>query len=78
MKSPRKAEQSHLEGLPGQLSGELARLLVGLERQKAELGPIADELIDLLSQLGGQAPPREYADADAVALEEMQLNPSSG
>ena len=35
--------------LPG---GELAHLLAGLERQKEELGPIADELIGLLHRLG--------------------------
>ncbi len=30
------------------LQGDLAQLLAGLERQREELGPIADELIDLL------------------------------
>lgn len=28
--------------------GDLAHLLAGLERQREDLGPIADELIDLL------------------------------
>jgi hypothetical protein len=30
----------------------IVHLLSGLERQKKELGPIADELIDLLNRLG--------------------------
>lgn len=39
--------------------GEVATLLAGLERQKEELGPIADELIDLLRHLGvGKPPPQ--------------------
>ena len=41
--------------LPG---SELAHLLAGLERQKEELGPIADELIGLLHHLGVDLPPR--------------------
>lgn len=41
--------------LPGT---ELAHLLAGLERQKEELGPIADELIGLLHHLGVDLPPR--------------------
>jgi hypothetical protein len=32
------------------LKGDLAQLLAGLERQREELGPIADELIDLLRE----------------------------
>lgn len=32
--------------------GELAKLLAGLERQREELGPIAEELIELLRRLG--------------------------
>lgn len=31
--------------------GDLAQLLAGLERQKEDLGPIAEELLDLLRQL---------------------------
>jgi len=50
--------------MPG---GELAHLLAGLERQKEELGPIADELIDLLHRLGVDLPPREIP----------RVNPSS-
>jgi len=39
--------------------GEVATLLAGLERQKEELGPIAEELIDLLHHLGvGKPPPQ--------------------
>ena len=41
--------------LPG---SELAHLLAGLERQKEELGPIADELIGLLHRLGVEVPPQ--------------------
>ncbi|MGQ9684749.1 MAG: hypothetical protein ACUVT2_00370 [Thiobacillaceae bacterium] len=33
---------------PPLLKGDLAHLLAGLERQREDLGPIADELIDLL------------------------------
>lgn len=32
-------------------------ILAGLERQKEDLGPIAEELIDLLHQLGVDEPP---------------------
>lgn len=49
-------------------SSELAQLLMGLERQKEELGPIAVELIDLLHRLGVGSSPRQ---ADLV-------NPSNG
>lgn len=37
--------------------GEAAALLAGLELQKEELGPIAEELIDLLRHLGVGKPP---------------------
>jgi hypothetical protein len=50
--------------LPG---SELTHLLAGLERQKEELGPIADELIGLLHRLGVEIPPRG----------DVQLKPSS-
>jgi hypothetical protein len=53
-----------ISNMPG---GELAHLLAGLERQKEELGPIADELIGLLHRLGVNLPPRET----------NQVNPSS-
>jgi hypothetical protein len=33
-------------------SNAIQHLLIGLERQKEELGPIADELISLLYRLG--------------------------
>ena len=36
---------------------EAAALLAGLERQKEELGPIAEEIIDLLRHLGVDEPP---------------------
>lgn len=49
---------------PPLLKGDLAQLLAGLERQKEDLGPIADELLDLLRQ-----PPAEPANPS---------NPSSG
>ncbi len=39
--------------------GEAACILAGLERQREELGPIAEELIALLRHLGvGKPPPR--------------------
>lgn len=37
--------------------GEAATILAGLERQRTELGPIAEELIDLLQRLGVGKPP---------------------
>jgi hypothetical protein len=36
----------------------LMHLLTGLVRQKEELGPIADELIDVLQRLGVEARPQ--------------------
>ncbi|MEW5769746.1 MAG: hypothetical protein AB1831_05210 [Pseudomonadota bacterium] len=39
--------------------GEVAQLLSGLERQKEELGPIAEELLQLLHEMGvSESPPR--------------------
>ena len=60
---------SPLESPTGQKApgGELTHLLVGLERQKEELGPIADELIGLLHRLGVVTPPRP----------DCSVNPSS-
>jgi hypothetical protein len=44
-----KSGSSGQEQDPPPLSkGDLAQLLAGLERQREDLGPIADELIDLL------------------------------
>lgn len=51
----------------GDLLSEAATLLAGLERQKEELGPIAEELIDLLRHLGVDQPP----------LQDPLLNPYS-
>jgi hypothetical protein len=51
----------------GDLLAEAATLLAGLERQKEELGPIAEELIELLRHLGVDKPP----------LQDSLLNPSS-
>lgn len=43
--------------------GDVAQLvLLGLERQKEELGPIAVELLDLLHRLGVSESPPEKAD----------------
>lgn len=50
------------------LDNELAHLLAGLERQKEELGPIADELIELLRRYGVEIP----------AGEREPVNPSGG
>ena len=49
-------ETAAISKLPG---NELAHLLAGLERQKEELGPIADELIGLLHRLGVNLPSQE-------------------
>lgn len=48
-------ETAAIAKLPG---SELEHLLAGLERQKEELGPIADELIGLLHRLGVELPHR--------------------
>ena len=43
--------------LDGSSCKVVVALLAGLERQKEELGPIADELLDLLHHLGAGKPP---------------------
>jgi hypothetical protein len=37
-------------------AGELEHLLAGLERQKEELGPIAEELLAMLRRYGVETP----------------------
>lgn len=54
-------------------SREVSRLLSGLESQKAELGPIADELLKLL-RLG----PRAAEGDEASPRSESVLTPSHG
>jgi hypothetical protein len=49
------SRQNALSG--GAPRSELASIMAGLERQKEELGPIADELIDLFRYLGVDMPP---------------------
>ncbi|MCS6787318.1 MAG: hypothetical protein NZ524_09850 [Thiobacillaceae bacterium] len=44
------------EDPPTPRQGELEQLLDGLERQREDLGPIADELLDLLRPLARQGP----------------------
>lgn len=44
---------------------DVAHLLLELQRQRGELGPIADELLDMLRCLGAVAPGR------------AEINPSS-
>ncbi|GEM_PF-2201708 len=75
-----KMSSTHRAAQPraGAISGEVTRLLAGLERQKAELGPIAEELLELLYHMGGQVPPAENVQLDETGLEEIRLNPSSG
>ncbi|MDD5388877.1 MAG: hypothetical protein PHD37_06000 [Gallionellaceae bacterium] len=56
---PQAGNSSQITISEAYLLGEVATLLAGLERQKEELGPIADELIDLLHHLGvGKPPPQ--------------------
>ena len=56
--TPPRADNSRLSSEEYDLS-DLVSLVAGLERQKEELGPIAEELIDLLRHLGvGKPPPR--------------------
>jgi len=50
------------------VSGEVTQLMLGLEQQKDELGPIALELLELFHHLGVGEPTPEHAD----------LSPSSG
>ena len=66
---------THHSARPGELlaPGEVARfdvsqLMAGLERQREELGPIADELLEILHHLGVS----ESAPGD------MDVTPSSG
>ena len=49
--SDSRAESSSNQQKPGSRH-QVKYLLAGLERQKDELGPIADELIVMLKQLG--------------------------
>jgi len=50
-----------------QRTGQLGCLLAGLQRHKEELGPIADELLDLLERFGAHATPVDLT----------SINPSS-
>jgi hypothetical protein len=63
MNSPHRARPDEFYS-----SGEVAQLLQGLERQKEELGPIAEELLELLHRMGVNEPPPETPD----------LTPSNG
>jgi hypothetical protein len=50
-------------------SGEISQLLAGLEQQKEELGPIADELLALFHGMGVNSAPE---------TRNVDLNPSNG
>jgi hypothetical protein len=54
---PRVGNSHQISISDGYPLSEVATILVGLERQKEELGPIAEELIDLLQHLGVVKPP---------------------
>lgn len=54
----------------------ISDLLAGLERQRKELGPIADELISLLHRLGVREIPRDVA-ATPLPKPSWKANPSS-
>lgn len=58
MNTPHQVPPLEISAITNITGGELAHLLAGLERQKEELGPIADELIALLHRLGVDIPPR--------------------
>ena len=64
---PRAGNSRQITISDGYPLSELATILAGLERQKEELGPIAEELIDLLHHLGVGKPP----------LQDQWVNPSS-
>ncbi len=67
MNTPQQFPHEEIKSVAGLPGGELAHLLAGLERQKEELGPIADELIGLLRRLGVGSLPQEAS---------LQVNPS--
>jgi hypothetical protein len=46
----------HEHGQICEPTGELEQLLAGLERQKEELGPIAEELLAMLRRYGVETP----------------------
>lgn len=62
---PKAGNSRQLTRCDENMLGGAASILAGLERQKEELGPIADELIDLLHHLGVGKPPLQ------------KINPSS-
>jgi hypothetical protein len=64
---PRAGKPRQKANSDGSSPSEAATLLAGLEQQREELGPIAEELIDLLHHLGvGKRP-----------LQDQLVNPSS-
>ena len=67
MNHPHRA-QPDVSNASGVVAQEISQLLQGLERQKEELGPIADELLDLFHSLGVTESPPEGVD----------INPSHG
>lgn len=71
MKNPHRArpDESNSSGVVARdRSLEVSQLLLGLERQKEELGPIAEELLEILHRLGASESPPDSVD----------FNPSSG
>ena len=54
---PRAGSSRQITTSDGNQLSEAASILAGLERQKEELGPIAEELIALLRHLGVGNPP---------------------
>lgn len=61
MNTPHRARPDELHS-SGEVDREVSQLVLGLERQKEELGPIAVELLDLLHRLGVSKSPPEQAD----------------
>jgi hypothetical protein len=71
MNNPHRArpDETNSSGVVAhELSQEISQLLLGLERQKEELGPIAEELLELLHRLGVSESPPDGTD----------FNPSNG
>jgi hypothetical protein len=60
MNSPHRFLDSGSESQRLDSRSQILHLLAGLERQKEELGPIADELIELLHRLGVGIAPQTY------------------
>jgi hypothetical protein len=58
MNIPNQLIETESESRKPDSTSQIMHLLAGLEQQKSELGPIADELIDVLHRLGVETIPQ--------------------